>query len=527
MLKVTKLSKYYGAHTVLNKISFNLERGNKVALTGFNGAGKTTLLSILAGNESYSNGVLQMREGITVGFVPQDPSGKASDMVCDVLSQAVPLVDDAFWRRADIILSGFGLPAEIKEVRIGDLSSGQKTKIFLTHVLLQDVDLLLLDEPTNNLDLPALIWLETYLQNIDAACMIVSHDRAFLDAVTNKVFEIDWNDHTLHVSNARYSDYLLERQREHVRLLQEHEQQQEEVQRLKSLAVYKQERGRAGSKWKSNDNDKMLHGFKQNRAGKSFKDAKVTYGRIKRMDFTDKPAERRALSLHIDAHVEEGTQHVALKDAVAGYAQGFTLGPVSLDIPYAHRLCMVGPNGVGKTTLLKMITGALELQSGERLVDAGVRFGNFMQEHESLPREKTVLIFMHEHTGLERELVHSYLTQFGFSELSITSPIKHLSPGGRARLLFALFAAQRVNVLILDEPTNHLDMEAEFALEEALKTFSGTVVAVSHDRRFVSSVPFDAYYILMDGEMQRTQSIDAYIASMEARAKKIMHILRS
>lgn len=525
MLKVIKLSKYYGAQTVLDKISFNLERGNKVALTGFNGSGKTTLLNILAGNESYSNGTLQVRDDISIGFVPQDPSGHSSTLVRDLLAQASEAPDEAFWRRADIMLAGFMLPADIKERRLGALSSGQKTKVFLTQVLLKDVDLLLLDEPTNNLDLPALIWLEDYLKAVDAACIIVSHDRAFLDAVTNKVFEIDWFHHTLHISHAKYSDYMLERQKEHNRMLHEHELQQEELKRLKTLAVYKQERGRAGSKWKSNDNDKMLHGFKQNRAGKSFKDAKVTYGRIKRMEFTDKPKERRDLLIAIDVLQAEGPRNIVLKDVVCGYKDGFTVGPVSFDVPFGKKICIVGPNGTGKSTILKTITGTLAPHAGERVVDSGVRFGNFMQEHELLPKEKTLGNFFKDHLNISRELVHNHLVQFGFTETAINGPIKRLSPGGRARLLFAYFAAMQVNVLILDEPTNHLDMEAEAALEDALKQFKGTVIAVSHDRRFVESIPFDAYYVTSEEGIERVPSIDVYVSAMELRAKKLLRML--
>jgi len=243
MLKANKITKYFGEQTVLNRISFNLERGNKVALTGFNGSGKTTLLNILAGNESYSNGLLQVNSGVKVGFVPQDPQGHHEMVVLDFLKTATNNPDDSFIRRIEVMFAGFMLPSDVKTKKIGELSSGQKTKIFLTQVLLQDPDLLLLDEPTNNLDLPALIWLEDYLQKVSAAVVIVSHDRVFLDAVANKVFEISWIDHTLHISHARYSDYLREQQKEFTRLSHEHDLQRDELKRLKELAAYKQERG--------------------------------------------------------------------------------------------------------------------------------------------------------------------------------------------------------------------------------------------------------------------------------------------
>lgn len=528
MLRVIKLSKYFGDHVVLNKISFNLERGNKVALTGFNGSGKTTLLRILAGEESYSNGVLQVRDGVTIAYVPQDPHTHSGLLVRDFLATAASATsDDAFWRKTSVLLAGFMVPETALQQKIGSLSSGQKTKVFLTHMLLQQADILLLDEPTNNLDLPALLWLETYLQTLDVACIIVSHDRAFLDAVTNKVFEIDWHTHDLHVSHARYSDYLAERAKEHARLTHEHELQQEELGRLKQLAVYKQERGRAGSKWKTSDNDKMLQGFKQNRAGKSFHEAKVTYGRIKRMDFVDKPRERRALSLAVEAVADTGTTDILLKDVVCGYDDGFRVGPISIDARYGSRLCIVGPNGSGKTTILKTITGTCAPQSGERVIGSGIRFGNFMQEHESLPKDKTAIGFLRSTLGAEREHIQNHLLHFGISESAAQVPIKALSPGNRARLLFAYFAALQVNTLILDEPTNHLDMEATAALEEALTQFTGTIIAVSHDRRFVESMTFDTYYVVTDGGVSNVPDITAYVSSMEQRAKKLARMLKA
>ncbi|MEY2640904.1 MAG: hypothetical protein RL150_297 [Candidatus Parcubacteria bacterium] len=526
MLRVIKLSKYFGDHVVLNKISFNLERGNKVALTGFNGSGKTTLLRILAGEESYSNGVLQARDDTKIAYVPQDPHAQSNVLVKDILASATDAPDDAFWRKVSVFLAGFMLPEQVLEQRIGSLSSGQKTKVFLAQMLLQDADLLLLDEPTNNLDLPALIWLEDYLQTLDIACIIVSHDRAFLDAVSNKVFEIDWHTHELHVSNARYSDYLAERAKEHARLTHEHELQQEELGRLKQLAVYKQERGRAGSSWKTSDNDKMLQGFKQNRAGKSFHEAKITYRRIKRMDFIAKPQERRTLSLAVDAVVESGTTDIVCKDIICGYEHGFSVGPFSLDARYGRRICIVGPNGSGKTTILKTITGMVPPKSGERHIGSGVRFGNFMQEHESLPKDKTAIGFLRAHIDADRELIQNHLLHFGISEVAAGVPIKALSPGNRARLLFAYFAAMQVNTLILDEPTNHLDVEATAALEEALRQFSGTIIAVSHDRRFVEAMQFDGHYVVTDAGVDAVADITQYVDAMERRAKKLVRMLK-
>ncbi len=526
MIKVTKLSKYFGEKTVLNKISFNIEKGNKIALTGFNGSGKTTLLNILAGNETYSNGLFELQNGIRRGFVPQDPKEHNDLKVIDFLLENIKDTEETeFLRKIDIMFSGFLLPENTKNKRIGDLSSGQKTKVFLTNILLQDVDLLLLDEPTNNLDLQALIWLEDFLQNYKGACVIVSHDKTFLDNVTNKVFEIDWNDHSLKISNAKYSNYLMEKQIEYNRLNQTHGQQKDEVVRLRGIAVAQQEKAIKGSKWKSPDNDKMLQGFKQNRAGRSFRASKITMARIKRIDFVDKPKERKDLSLVIDSDINSPALNIYLRDVVSGYKGDFMIGPISMDINYGQKICLVGPNGVGKTTILKTITGIIKSMSGTVSIESGVNFGNFMQEHETLPKEKNLLDFLKDHIGLEREIVQNHLLKFGFSDEDVISPIKYLSPGGRARLLFAYFTATNVNTLILDEPTNHLDIEAELALEESLKDFKGTIIAVSHDRNFVKSMNFDYTFIVSDEGVKRLDSFDDYVADMEKKSKKLIRML--
>lgn len=510
----------------MNKISFNLEKGNRVALTGYNGSGKTTLLNIIAGSETYSNGSIEIHKDVKIGFLPQEPKDFNDKNVLEFLKEDTGRSDDKFLREIEIMFAGFMLPSEIKEKKIGELSSGQKTKIFLSGILLKDVDLLLLDEPTNNLDLPALIWLEDYLKKVKAGCLIVSHDRVFLDVVANKIFEIDWNDHTLRISHARkYSNYLAEKERERVKLTDEHEMQKEEFNRLRLLKESKEEHALRGSKWKGTDNDRMIRGYNRNKAGKSFRDAKVIHNRMKRIEFVRPPKERSGLEIDLKAHEKDASRNIFIKDLVCGYDDGFRVGPLNLDLPYKKRICFLGANGSGKSTILKTLTGKIPAISGDIKIDSGVKFGNFMQEHENLPQEKTALEFFAGHINTGKELIYNHLVHFGFSEKNINSEIEKLSPGERARLLFAYFAAMNINVLILDEPTNHLDMEAEEALEKAVNEFQGSVITVSHDRYFVDRMKFDEYYVVSDQGIEKTDSIKDYVERMENRAKKLLRML--
>lgn len=526
MLKVSKLTKYFGEKMVLNKITFNLEKGNKVALTGFNGSGKTTLLNILTGNESFSNGTFEIQKGIKVGFLPQDTAQYNNKNVLEFIKEETGKNDDKFLRQLEVMFAGFFLPTEIKAKKIGDLSSGQKTKVFLSAILLKEPELLFLDEPTNNLDLPALIWLEDYLKKIDAGFLVVSHDRIFLDQVANKIFEIDWDDHTLKISYAKkYSNYLAEKKKEHERLHSEHEQQKEEFVRLKEIKETKEEKAVLGSKWRGTDNDRILIGFKRNRASKSFRDAKVIHGRMKRIEFVKPPKERSALEIDLSLKNKDVSRNIEIKKLISGYDDGFAVGPFSLDLPFKKRVCFIGANGSGKSTILKTITGKIPAISGEIKIDSGVKFGNFMQEHESLPKNKTPLEFFAGNTNTGKELVYNHLMHFGFSEHNINSLIENLSPGERARLLFAYFSAMNINVLILDEPTNHLDMEAEEAVEKSINEFEGTVICVSHDRYFVERIKFDEYYVVSDEGVSKTDSIKEYVEKMENRSRKLLRML--
>lgn len=528
MITVKSVTKYFGEQRVLNNISFVLDKGHKVALTGFNGTGKTTLLKMISGEESVEKGKIDVNKNIEISTLPQDPQEYDDQKVINFLIQSAGHFyekNNLFYRDMEVMFAGFNLPSEAKDKKIGELSSGQKTKVFLTSILLKKSDILLLDEPTNNLDLPALIWLENFLKNTKASFIVVSHDKTFLDNVANKVYEIDWNTRRLEITNGRYSDYLIQKQKEKEQTLKKHELQKHDIKRIRELVKSKIRKAEKGSKHVTKDNDHILQGYRRNKSADSLKDASVLQNRIKRMDFVDKPDERK--DFHIDIVPEDSgsPRDISLNKLICGYNEGFSVGPINLDIVFGSKTIILGLNGTGKSTILKTITGIIPKISGELLVGNGVKFGNLMQEHESLDKNETVLEYLSKRIDAEREILQNHLKHFGFSENQVNNKIEKLSPGGRARLLLSYFSATNVNVLVLDEPTNHLDIEAEEALEKTLKKFEGTVIVVTHNRNFVEKFSQGSIYVLQNNNLNRVNKFKEYLTEMENDSKKLLRML--
>lgn len=545
-IKADKIHKAYGTLTILDDISFSLQRGQKVGLVGYNGTGKTTLLKILAGLVEPDSGKVTVRKGAVIGYMPQDTSLVSDETIRGYVrrvSGMAKLEEEMekspgamnecerwggyrFYNRLDVMLAGFGLADVSSDRPINSLSSGQKSKVFMAGVLLSDPDILLLDEPTNNLDLSALIWLEDFLMRSDAACIIVSHDRFFLDRIVRKIFEIDWHTRTLNITSGRYSDYLVRKEKEMARQWWEHEAQQKEIKRLEEQARKKKQEALSGSRYMGTDNDKFLRGFKRDRASKSGKQAKAIEKRIEQMEIVEKPVDRDVFRIHLRPTKPEGTRDITLTNVVAGYADdGFKIGPVSLSISYGSRVVILGLNGSGKTTLLRTISGELPVLEGKVSRGNALVIGNLTQEHDNLPREESIKDFLTRRAGIQVQEAYALAVKFGFKAAEIDKAIAVLSPGGRARLLFALFSALSVNALILDEPTNHLDLEALEALEEAVMHYEGTIVLVSHDRYFLKKFRPTDTYVLSDGKLARQESFEAYAANAERQAKRLISMI--
>jgi len=545
-IKATNIHKVYGAVTVLADISFTLEQGVKVGLVGGNGTGKSTLLKIIARQVESDGGEVTFRKGLAVGYMPQDTSLATDESISDYLrrvsgiakleeematkSEAMTEYERrngyAFYARMEAILAGFGFGNISTDRSVNTLSSGQKSKVFMSGILLSDANVLLLDEPTNNLDLPALIWLESFLKKSTAACIIVSHDRFFLDTIVRRIFEIDWRTRELSVSNGRYSDYLERVQKERVRQLAEFENQQEEITRLTESARSKKQEAQKGAKFKGTDNDKFLRGFKRDRASGSAKAAKAIEKRIEQIDRVEKPIDRTQFRILLKAEKPKGSQDITLKEVVAGYpGSSFRIGPVSLAVHYGSRLAILGLNGSGKSTLLATVSGKLTPIEGEISVGSALVVGNLMQEHDNLPRDMSIRAFLGEHGKLAENQIYNMASKFGFKAEEIDKQIGSLSPGGRSRLLFALFTALSVNVLILDEPTNHLDLEALEALEVVVVNYQGTIILVSHDRYFLEKYNPTDTYVLTDDKLERQRGLEDYLEKTEREAKRLVEKL--
>ncbi len=517
LIKAEKINKSYGLIDVLSNVTFTIEKGQKVALVGNNGTGKTTLLKIITGTEEADSGSINILKDIKIGYLPQDTSLITDQTIEEYLKSTAEIaIDDYdFPHRMNSILTGFGLRDIDLGHSVAKLSSGQKSKIILAGILLKGVDLLLLDEPTNNLDLPALIWLEKFINETEAACILISHDRRFLDRVVKKIFEIDWITHSLNITNGTYGDYLETLAKKLHRQKEEYNDQQEEIERLIKRAREMKAESVKGAKWVGSDNDKYLQGYNRDMAGKAGRRAKVVEKRVEQMDKAEKPIERELFKISLDAEKKAGTRDIRLIEVIAGYPDGFRTEPISFELMYGNRVGIMGLNGSGKSTLLKTITGKLKAFSGKVEFGSGLKIGNMMQEHETLPKDKTLLEFLTERAYEDEQESYVQLAKFGFDEKQMRHSIGNLSPGGRARLLLALFSAESVSLLVLDEPTNHLDIEALEALEETLKTYKGSVLIVSHDRYFLEQASLDLTYLLSDGVLTRIPDYKVYVEEIE------------
>lgn len=546
LLRVSNLSKDYGGQSVLSEISFLVNKGERVSLVGPNGTGKTTLLRIIAGLEQPDQGYVRFEPaGLSPGYLPQALQFEAGETVQQALNRFTAAHSQA-WAdmqhyahlmgetegetqlaelatayseaelrfeaaggyeletRLDAVLTGLDLADVPRQSPVEHLSGGQKTRLALAGLLTQQPELLLLDEPTNHLDIDALDWLETWLGDYAGAVLVVSHDRTFLDAVTSRTLVIDPVTHTLRDFAGNYTFYTETLNHEIEQQWQAYHQQQEEISQLQDAA--RRLRGAATFKrgGKADTNDKFARAFFANRSAGTVGRAKQIERRLERLlteERVDKPGRSWGLKIDLADDTGGARQVLTLSNLAMHFDDRPLFSHLNLTLTHGQRVALIGPNGTGKTTLLRIIAGQLSPTAGQVRLGAGVKLGYLAQEQEILDPALTPYDTIRAAVdNMAEPEVRSFLHFFLFSGDDVFVKIRNLSFGERSRLMLALLVAEGCNFLLLDEPVNHLDIAGREQFEAALDQFPGTVLAVVHDRAFIRRLA-TGIWELRDGQV--------------------------
>ncbi len=492
------LAKSYGAQDVFSDVSFQIGHGDKIALVGANGVGKTTLLRIMAGLEVPTSGRWSMAKTIRTGYLSQLADLQAGgtlyqemvDVFAELRAQQAQLrrleqemVDPqrrakAMERYGELLqrfelAGGYGYERQIRHVLTGLgfveadfdkplalLSGGQRTRAQLARLLLSGSHLLLLDEPTNHLDLQATEWLEQYLAQWNGSLVVVAHDRYFLDKVANRVWEMSFG--SLEQYRGNYSHYVAVRAQRQAERQDEYEAQQEHIARTEEFV-------------------------RRYKAGQRSREAKGRQKRLQRLERLERPQQQGALKFKLASKVRGGNNVLVTRGLKVGYDRPLIDCP-DLLLLRGQRAALLGPNGCGKTALLKTIMAQVPPLAGEVRIGTNVQPAYFAQGHEHLHEENTVLEEILEVKNLPLQQARGFLGRFLFSGDAVFKPITDLSGGERGRVALAVLALQGANFLLLDEPTNHLDIHSQELLEQVLQDFDGTILFVSHDRYFIDAL---------------------------------------
>jgi len=521
-LSARSVSKSHGGLVVLDGVSVRVGPRSRIGLLGPNGVGKSTLLRILAGTERPDTGrVERSPASLRVGLLDQEPGRASDETLAAFLSRrtgvglaaaeletaaahmteeldSIQAYNDALDRfdrlgghdletRAVVVAADLGLPP--LELAMDRLSGGQRTRAALAAIMLAHVDVLLLDEPTNNLDLEVLQRLETFVQTFPGGIVIVSHDRAFLDACVESFIELDPFTRGASEFAGSWSAYVAERELRRRQQLEAHEVAMAERARLQRRAnEMRQEAARGAGRAKSSgESDKFIRSTKVAGAQGHASGASKLERRIERIEVPEAPRER--WTLHMDLAPATRGSDVAVRLVAAVVERGsFRLGPLDLEIARGDRIALIGANGSGKSTLLHAIAGTLELSEGSRALGPSVVASVLDQDRDPFVPRDDLLSMLARETGLRGADAHRLLATFELGADDVTRPADELSPGERTRAALAVLTARHTNLLLLDEPTNHLDLAAIEQLEQAIASYAGTFVIATHDRRLVETI---------------------------------------
>jgi ATPase subunit of ABC transporter with duplicated ATPase domains len=507
-LALNKLQKYYGANMVLEDITFEVQTSERVGIVGSNGCGKSTLLKIIMGIENYDKGMLAIRKGASLGYLEQMPAYPEDFTVIDVLNTAFDKIDNL---RKDMeflekqlsnleeanmekllnkysqlqaqyeslggyekeeklskVSTGLKIEESFKEKLFSQLSGGEKTTVILGKILLQNPDILLLDEPSNHLDLEAMEWLEAYLREYKGVVIIVSHDRYFLDNVVTKVVEIE--DRSAKSYSGNYTAFVKEKERQLQLQMDAFVDQQKKIKAMEKSIAQLLEWGRRG------DNNKF------------FRRAASMQKLLDKIQRIDKPIlERDSININGEAAGRSGDQVIVVKDLCKSYGEKVLMDRAELLVRNREAVALLGENGCGKSTLIKILLQIEKADTGEASLGSSVKLGYLPQNINFEDENMTILECFRKDIVISEGKARGYLAKYLFFGEMVFKKVGTLSGGERSRLKLAILMYTEVNLLILDEPTNHLDIDSREELEEFLKEFKGTLFFVSHDRYFINN----------------------------------------
>ena len=503
ILSCNHISKSYGVETILNDCSFFINDNEKAAIVGNNGAGKSTIMKIIMGELSPDDGNVIIGKDKTIGYLAQyQDLGSDTTIYEEVKSVKQNLIDmeqklleyekemakvsgDELSKLIETytnlehrfqLLNGYSYKSEIEGVikglgfteddfnkSVGNLSGGQKTRVALCKLLLEKPDIIMLDEPTNHLDLNSIKWLETYLLNYNGAVLIISHDRYFLDKIVSTVIEIE--NHKAHVYSGNYSDFAVKKQELRVATMNAYLKQQSEIKHQEEVIA-------------------KLRSYKQE---KFYKRAESREKQLEKMDLIEKPEElKNNMTIKLEPDIVSGNDVLSVENLEKSY-NTLLFKNISFEIKRGEHVAIIGDNGTGKTTILKIINGLVDADSGMIKLGTNVHIGYYDQEQHNLTDENTLFEeIANSYPNMTNTKIRNTLAAFMFTGEDVFKRVSDLSGGEKGRLSLAKLMLSEANLIILDEPTNHLDMASKEILENAINNYTGTVLYVSHDRYFIN-----------------------------------------
>lgn len=526
-LNAHSISKSFGNQIILEGITLSLNPGERIGLVGPNGCGKTTLLRILAGIEQADSGHVRRSPGdLHLGYLSQGLEFSADTKLADFLSQfqdttvdpareveqaalalaaepesaelqsaydiSLARLQEAPRKAASeaAVLDALGLGNISQDTPLVTLSGGQKTRLGLAGVLLSRPHLLLLDEPTNHLDLEMLTWLEDWLLDFPGGVLVVSHDRAFLDRVATGILELDGRTHHARLYPGNYLAYLEQKQAELERHWQSYKDQQVEIGRLQAATRHLRSIARFRKGGKADGGDKFARGFFADRSLGTIGRAKHIERRLEHLltdEHVDKPSASWQMKVDFQSAPESGKDVLVCQELTVGYGKTPVLHSLNLYLRAGERVALIGPNGCGKTTLLRTLVGEIPALAGSFRQGVNLRPGYMAQEQEGMQTQQNALEMLLSTAPFSETQARAFLHKFLFSGDDVFKSTGSLSYGERARLSLACLVAQGCNFLLLDEPLNHLDIPSRVRFEQALAHFDGTVLVTTHDRYFIQS----------------------------------------